>query len=248
MKYEWKEGLKMDEIILNHDDVLRMLDQLLKENARFDWDNFYDNRERGIPFFVNNPDENLVSYFRKNLISSGNVLELGCGNGRNAIYFADKGCKVDAVDSSQKAIEWGKEMAQERNAEVNFIEKNIFELNYSEGKYDIVYDSGCFHHIPPHRRMNYIDLVKTALKPGGTFAITCFIEGGELGGTGITDWEVYRLRSLQGGLGFTEDKLRKIFSDFEVIEIRKMKKMDRTDGRFGVSGLMTGLFRKNIRN
>ncbi|WP_420889635.1 hypothetical protein [Fictibacillus enclensis] len=40
---------------------------------------------------------------------------------------------------------------------------------------------GCFHHIAPHRRMNYIGLIKKALKPNGFFAITCFLQSGDLG-------------------------------------------------------------------
>lgn len=127
---------------------------------------------------------------------------------------------------------------------VNFIKSNIFELPVEREAFEIVYDSGCFHHIPPHRRMNYIDLVKDALKPGGFFAITCFVQGGDLGGAEITDWEVYRLRSLKGGLGFTEEKLSEIFRDFEVVEIRKMRDMTPNDSLFGTSALWSALFRK----
>jgi SAM-dependent methyltransferase len=108
---------------------------------------------------------------------------------------------------------------------VNFINENIFNLDIEEGTYDIVYDSGCFHHIAPHRRMSYINLVKRALKPNGFFAITCFVRGGELGGAEISDWEVYKLRSLKGGLGYTEEKLRSIFKDFKEVEIRKMNEI-----------------------
>ena len=107
--------------------------------------------------------------------------------------------------------------------QVKFIQNNIFDVPIEEGTYDIVYDSGCFHHIAPHRRMNYLDLIKRVLKPGGYFAITCFVQGGEWGGSDISDWEVYRLRSLNGGLGFTEEKLRTIFTDFEEVEIRRMQ-------------------------
>ena len=32
------------------------------------------------------------------------VLDAGCGNGRNAIYFAKKGCEVQAVDFSESAL------------------------------------------------------------------------------------------------------------------------------------------------
>jgi SAM-dependent methyltransferase len=235
----------VEESIYNYDDLLVMLDNLLKEKARFNWDTFYSEREREIPFFVNAPDENLVSYYEKGLLNHlGKVLELGCGPGRNAIFLAEKGCSVDGVDLSQKAIDWGKERAKGKKLDVNFIHRNIFELEIGEGTYDLVYDSGCFHHVAPHRRMTYINLVQKSLKPGGYFAITCFVQGGEFGGADISDWEVYRLLSLQGGLGFTEKKLRAIFRDFEEIEIRKMKEITQPNELFGVSGLWTALFRK----
>ena len=233
----------LKEIIRTNEDLLHMLDSLLREPAGF-WNEFYSNREKGIPFFVNKPDENLVSYFNKDIIKPGNVLELGSGPGRNAIYLAEKGCRVDAVDLSEESIEWAKERAKERGVEVNFIHNNIFDIQIEKGIYDIVYDSGCFHHIAPHRRNNYIELVLKALRSGGHFAITCFVEGGEFGGSDITDWEVYRQRSLNGGLGFTEEKLRIIFDSLEEIEIRRMKEARETDGVFGVAALFTALFRK----
>ncbi|MGG3523486.1 class I SAM-dependent methyltransferase [Bacillus pseudomycoides] len=234
----------MKETISSYEDLLDMLDSLLREPTQF-WDDFYSNREKGVPFFTNKPDENLVNYFEKKLLNPGKVLELGCGPGRNAIYFAEKGCLVDAVDLSQESIQWATERAKEKNVNINFIYNNIFDLQIEEGTYDIVYDSGCFHHIAPHRRMSYINLVKKALKPGGYFAITCFVQGGELGGADITDWEVYKLQSLKGGLGFTDKKLRVIFKGFSEVEIRRMKEIKQSNKVFGVSGLWTALFTKN---
>jgi SAM-dependent methyltransferase len=128
---------------------------------------------------------------------------------------------------------------------VNFLRKNIFELDIEEGKYDVVYDSGCFHHIAPHRRMSYLNLIKKALKQDGFFALTCFIQGGEFGGSEISDWDVYRLKSLKGGLGFNEIKLRCIFKDFKEIEIRKMEEVKQPNAVFGVSGMLTALFQKS---
>lgn len=235
----------MKQTICSYEDLLNMLDALLREPTQF-WDDFYSNREKEIPFFTNKPDENLVSYFEEKLLNPGKVLELGCGPGRNAIYFAENGCLVDAVDLSQESIQWATERAKEKNVNVNFIYDNIFDLQIEEGTYDIVYDSGCFHHIAPHRRMSYINLVKKALKPGGYFAITCFVQGGELGGADITDWEVYRLRSLKGGLGFTDEKLRTIFKDFSEIEIRRMKGIKQSNEVFGVPALWTALFKNNL--
>jgi SAM-dependent methyltransferase len=234
----------MNETIHSYEDLLRMLDHLLKDESKFNWDNFYSDRERKVPFFENYPDENLVEFVETKRIKAGKALELGCGPGRNAIYLSSKGFDVNAVDQSVEGLRWAEERAKEQSVQVNFIQSNIFDLDIEEGTYDLVYDSGCFHHIPPHRRMSYIDLVKKALKPGGFFSLTCFVEGGELGGAGITDWEVYRGKSMRGGLGFTDEKLKGIFNDFKALEIRKMEDMCPESSQFGTSALLAALFKK----
>ena len=35
------------------------------------------------------------------------------------------------------------------------------------GQFDLVYDSGCFHHIAPHRRATYLHRVLPLIAPGG---------------------------------------------------------------------------------
>jgi len=234
----------MREKIESMDDVLRMLDALLKEQSRFSWNAFYADRERQVPFFINSPDENLVKYAENKLIQPGRALDLGCGPGRNAIYLVSQGWYVDAVDNSPEAIQWAKERAEEASVNVNFHLCNLFDLQIKEAAYDLIYDSGCFHHIPPHRRMSYLALIDTALKPDGAFAITCFKVGGKLGGSDLSDWEVYRQRTLKGGLGYTQERLMNIFRDYDVIEIRDMLEIEQPSSAFGSSELLTGLFRK----
>jgi hypothetical protein len=82
------------------------------------------------------------------------------------------------------------------------------------------------------------------LKPDGYFALTTFVRGGKLGGAVVSDWEVYRSRSLHGGLGYNKTQLERIFSDLHSVEIRKMKDMDESQQMFGISELMAALFRK----
>ncbi|RIW37424.1 class I SAM-dependent methyltransferase [Bacillus salacetis] len=234
----------MKEMITTNTDVLVMLDVLLQEEKEFDWDAFYTDRNKKIPFFSDKPDENLAGYISNGYISKGSVLELGCGPGRNALFLAAEGFHVDAVDSSQEGIKWARERAGKKGLEVNFFLEDIFKFSKEEREYDFVYDSGCFHHIPPHRRMDYLTLVDSALKPGGCFALTTFMENGPLGGSSISDWEVYRQRSMRGGLGYSEEKLKSVFSRFEPIEIRDMRSIPAEESLFGVNGLRAALFRK----
>jgi SAM-dependent methyltransferase len=233
----------MKETIYNEEELLKMLDSLLREPDGF-WTAFYLDREKGIPFFKNVPDENLVSYLSNGLLTSGKVLELGCGPGRNAIYLARNGWEVDAVDVSETSLQWARERAADSDVSIRFIHKNIFDLDIEAGGYDLVYDSGCFHHIAPHRRLSYTKLINKALKKNGHFALTSFVPGGKLGGAEMTDWDVYRTGSLQGGLGYDKTKLERIFSDFDSVEIRKMMDIDENQQMFGISELITALFRK----
>ncbi len=234
------------EFILNYDDLLNMLDDLIREPGPW-WDGFYEDRDKGIPFFVNAPDENLVEYFKAEKVKPGRVLELGSGPGRNAIYMAEQGCEVDAVDASEKALIWAKERADKKGLSINGLHQNIFELDISPNTYDFVYDSGCFHHIAPHRRMDYVELISKALKPGGLFGLNCFAAEvkDDLNGNEIPDRQVYKDWSLHGGLAYSKEKLIAIFQGYEVVSMRMMKDMNEDESLFGVPFMWTMLLRKN---
>jgi cyclopropane fatty-acyl-phospholipid synthase-like methyltransferase len=226
--------------ITKNEHVLDMLDSLLRDEGAF-WNSFYEDREKKIPFFVDAPDENLVDYIEKGWIKPGRVLELGCGPGRNAIFLANLGFEVDAVDLSAEGLKWAKERAAEKGVEVNFIQGNVFKMDFPHQEYDLIYDSGCFHHIPPHRRVSYLNLLNNCLKKDGHFAITCFDAEGM--GADIPDMEVYNERSMKGGLGYTLEKMRTVFAGFQELELRKMKEIKQSASTFGLSFLWAGLYR-----
>jgi SAM-dependent methyltransferase len=218
----------VDEGIYTMGDILRMLDSLLRDEGEW-WDDFYADREKPVPFFTDAPDENLVEYFETGQMKAGRVLELGCGPGRNAIYMAQQGSSV------------------EKGLSINFVCKSIFDLEIEPESYDIVYDCGCFHHIPPHRRITYLALLDRALGPDGVFGIVCMgaAPPEEMGGSDISDWQVYRDRSMHGGLGYSKERLRRIFGTlFEEIELREMRETDDSSSVFGKRFLWAGLFRK----
>ncbi|MFD7257733.1 class I SAM-dependent methyltransferase [Streptomyces sp. NPDC059874] len=241
----------MDRDIRTMEDVLSLLDGLFAPEAdRWTtdaapwWDGFYADRSRPVPFFVAKPDESLVSYLDRGLISPGRALDLGCGPGRNALRLASLGFEVDAVDLSPAAISWAEDRAREAGADVRFHRGDAFALTSAElsGPYDLIYDSGCFHHLPPHRRVSYLALLERALAPGGHFALTCFAAGGM--GSELPDAEFYRASGLQGGLAYTPESLRRIFSDFTEVELRRMRDEPAESALFGEDFLWTALFRR----
>ncbi|MEU7726960.1 class I SAM-dependent methyltransferase [Streptomyces sp. NPDC040724] len=243
----------MDRNIRTVDDVLRLLDGLFAPEAdRWTaggaswWDGFYADRSKAVPFFVSKPDENLVSYVERGLVTPGRALDLGCGPGRNSLYLASLGFEVDAVDLSPAAIAWAGERAREVGAEVRFHCGDAFALAATglEGPYDLIYDSGCFHHLPPHRRISYLALLDRALSPGGQLALTCFAAGAM--GSELPDEAFYREAGLQGGLAYTPESLRAIFADLTEVELRRMNDEDAGSPLFGEAFLWTALLRRPV--
>lgn len=224
------------------EDTLGELDALLAGRENDWWDSFYENRTKPCPFLGTYPDESLAKWVDEEVVRPGRALDLGCGNGRNAIFLSRSGFTTEGVDYSQTAIDWARERVAEAGVDVLLRHQSAFELELEAGSYDLVYDSGCFHHIPPHRRNSYVALVCRALKPGGSLGLVCFTPEG---GSGYSDQEVYERRSMGGGLGYTEERLREIWSGrLRVHVIRQMEKPSTESGLFGESFLWALLAQK----
>ena len=104
---------------------------------------------------------------------------------------------------------------------------SLFQYAADAESFDLILDSGCFHHIKPHRREQYLTRILNYLKDDGYFLMTCFNPDG---GANISDYDVYRDYSMHGGLGFSEDKIKQILSSyFDIVDFRKMKESDNPD-------------------
>lgn len=230
-------------------DLLTLLDRLLEPRQSKWWDEFFADRNKKCPFFIEWPDENLVEWISKELIHPGRVLELGCGHGRNALYLARHGYTVDAIDFSQTAIEWARERQQQAihsgdcsdTMRLRYWCQSVFDRLPMAEPCDFIYDCGCFHHLAPHRRQTYLDMIRTGLKPGGLLGMVCFAPEG---GSGLTDLQVYQQRKLGGGLGYTEASFQSLFkADFDFIEFRRMQEISGDVQLFGKSFCWVALMR-----
>lgn len=210
---------------------LAALDARLSDQEGERWNRFYADRGRPVPFFGTRADENLAQWVDDGTMVPGRALDLGCGNGRNAVFLASHGFAVQGIDFSEAAIAWARDQAANAGVQVDLRCASVFDVDIAPASCDLVYDSGCFHHMAPHRRQDYMALVARALKPGGWFGMTCFRPEG---GSGLTDEQVYEQGSLRGGLGYTEQQLRDHWSTaLEVTEVRQMKELPATATHFG---------------
>ena len=94
----------------------------------------------GLPWEIGHHDKNIEEVLD---CQSGSVLELGCGSGNDAIWFAKKGFNVTAVDISEKEINLAKEKSK-GISNINYIIDDVHSFS-TEEKFDIIYDRGCIH-------------------------------------------------------------------------------------------------------
>ncbi|MDF2542410.1 MAG: Methyltransferase type 12 [Herbinix sp.] len=231
----------MKPFINNIDDIMELLDSQVESIS---WNDFYELRNHPANFIIQKelPDENLVEFFDKG-IPKKSCIEFGCGEGRNAIYMAKQGTTVTAIDSSEIAIQNAKDLAHEKSVSVNFLCQDALKGS-TYGLYDFAYDSGMFHHLAPHRRLTYIELLKTILKPSGYFGLVCFAWGEDCADE-VDDWEFYQQRE-RVGVAFTKERLIELFTPyFEVIEIRKYRN-GVPDTIQGLDFMWTCLFKNRI--
>lgn len=221
--------------ILTQSHVLELLDTLLPN--RVDWEPFYADGKRTPPFLQNLPDENLVSYYRDHRPCK--VLEIGCGPGRNAVYMAKAGSKVTAIDLSRTAVRRAEERASEAGVDVSFEVGSIFDLDSNDGEYDFVYDSGVLHHMRPHRRPAYLEIIHRMMKVDGEFGLVCF---DDTSAPIKEDWEIYEEMKMPPGIGYSEERLRSILEPlYDIREFRQMRQLDGESGMLGMKGFWTVL-------
>jgi SAM-dependent methyltransferase len=83
---------------------------------------FFDSAYRGgpPPWDIGRPQKEFVELVKRGEIT-GSVLDIGCGTGEHALFFAAEGHEVWAIDSAPLAIQKAKEKAAERGLKVHFL-------------------------------------------------------------------------------------------------------------------------------
>jgi cyclopropane fatty-acyl-phospholipid synthase-like methyltransferase len=107
---------------------------------------------------------------------SGEVLDVGCGTGENALYLAGRGHDVCGVDSVPAAIETARRKAEERGLTATFLLMDTLNLHEIGRTFDTVIDSGLFHTLSDPERPDFVWNLSRILKPGGSYFMLAFSE------------------------------------------------------------------------
>lgn len=102
------------------------------------------------------------------------VLDIGCGEGKDAVFFAKCGYTVTAFDISKQGIEKAGKLAQYNKVEVRFFRGDIFDYR-PETEYDIIFSSGVLHFLSRSRRKEFCDSLKEHTADNGINALNVFV-------------------------------------------------------------------------
>ena len=128
-----------------------------------------------MPWYYPELDPDLDRALAKHQLTQGSALDLGTGPGTQAFVLAQRGFRVTATDISTDAIALARKEAAQRGLEIEFREDDVL-AGRLDGQFDIVFDRGCFHVLPPSDRPRYVETVAKLVKPQGFFFLKCFSE------------------------------------------------------------------------
>ncbi len=130
----------------------------------------------GIPWDIHQAQPRLMELEALGGIS-GEVLDIGCGLGDNAIYLASRGHSVTGLDGSQAAIEEARRRAAKAGVTVTFEVADATDLSGYEGRFDTVVDSALYHCLDDEGQQAYVAALYRATRPGARLHLSCFSEG-----------------------------------------------------------------------
>ncbi|WP_417396445.1 class I SAM-dependent methyltransferase [Gimesia chilikensis] len=104
----------------------------------------------------------------------GSVLDVGCGTGENALFFAAQDCEVTGIDLLAAPIAEANRKATERGLRATFLQQNALQLSELNQLFDNVLDCGFFHILSNEDRVRYLSELAQVMEPGSTLYLQCF--------------------------------------------------------------------------
>lgn len=115
-------------------------------------------------------------------MTPGTALDLGAGDGRNAVWLAERGWRVTAVDFSTVALERGRALGARAGVQVEWRLADLLHWIPAPEAFDLVVLF--FIHLPPGERRVVYARAAAAVRPGGTLLVVAHDRSNLTGGVG----------------------------------------------------------------
>jgi len=151
------------------------------------------------------PNKNLQTIWPQ-LPSGGEVLDLGFGFGRDAIFLTEKGYNVTAIDISSDRCEKLSEIVLQRKLQnIQIVCQDIKDFEIEKEKYTLINAINVIQFLEKGTGLEVIQKIKNGVVKNGCIIISVF-----------TKQDPEFSKRLQNCV-FDKDELKNLFSDFEII-------------------------------
>lgn len=106
------------------------------------------------------------------LPTGGRALDIGAGEGRNALFLASRGFDVIAMDQSEVGMQKAQQLARDRGLSLHTQVVDLQEFDAEHDSFDVI--SSIFVHLPRALRAAVHQRVPSWLKPGGVFLLEAY--------------------------------------------------------------------------
>ena len=149
------------------------------------------------------------------------LLDIGCGNGKDSLYFASKGIRVTSVDFSGTAIEQLKRSIVKRGySNIQAIKTDIIYLDLHDDVFDVIYANLSLQYFNDEITTQIFDKLFKCLKTGGMIFVKCKSTDDNLYGKGK---RIGRDMFLHGHIRhfFNKEYMSEKLERFDILKIRK---------------------------
>lgn len=168
------------------------------------------------------PDFILVHFL--DLFLKGEVLDLGMGEGRNALFLAERGFNVEGIDLSKTAIERCLQLAKERNLDIETHVGDLRDFRIPANKYSLVISTGgSLNFLKKNEIETIVDRMRKGVVKGGFIYVSVI---------STSDPQYEKLKSQQTPVDentfhvsrigayvhyFTYEEVKRLFPEFQTI-------------------------------
>jgi SAM-dependent methyltransferase len=128
------------------------------------WDRRYAGSEL---VWTGEPNRFLVA--ETEALAAGRAIDLGCGEGRNAIWLAERGWQAIGVDFSEVGLQKARELADARGVSVEWVAADLLDYRPKPGAFELVLIF--YLQVPAAQRQPIVRAAAEAVAPGGTFLL-----------------------------------------------------------------------------
>ena len=170
------------------------------------WESNYKTSDDANTFGKASPE---VVDLSKKLTKGSRILDIGCGDGRHALFLAKTGFEVTAIDISTAGIKKLSQLAKRSGVLINTQVMDMRQFEFTNS-YDAIIAHGCLHLIPRVDWSGLLSRIKKYTNDLGYNIIVVFTNK-------LPPPE--DLRPFHVGL-FNEDELYDFYRDWKIIESR----------------------------